>query len=171
MVFYNKICYNINKQIVFMPDNKFELGSVPEQVPVKKESSSVEKIENKTEQSATENSSVENISIDLPQNNQLNPTINTSELELKKVENILSANMESIFLSMDSATQLVFKQKGEETARKIYVLVQSGKAQVKKIVALIFEWLRIIPKVNKHYLQQEAKIKAEEILNMYQNKK
>lgn len=154
-----------------MPDNKFELGSIPERKVPEQESQSIEKIENTPEQATAENTSAEFINIDLPQNTQTTSVVHNSEIELKKVENILSANMESIFLSMDSATQLVFKQKGEETARKIYLLLQSGKAQMKKIVVLIFQWLRIIPKVNKHYLQQEAKIKAEEILNMYQNTK
>jgi hypothetical protein len=90
--------------------------------------------------------------------------------ELKKVEEILSKDMEKVFLSLDSGTQIKFKQKGEETARKITELLKTGKAKLKKIVSLIVEWLRIIPQVNKYFLEQEAKIKADEIFALIKNK-
>ncbi len=90
--------------------------------------------------------------------------------ELKKVEEILSKDMEKVFLSLDSATQIKFKQKGEETALKINELLKTGKAKLKKILSLIVEWLRIIPQVNKYFLEQEAKIKADEIFALTKNK-
>jgi len=90
--------------------------------------------------------------------------------ELKKVEEILSKDMEKVFLSLDSATQIKFKQKGEETARKITELLKNGKAKLKKILNLIVEWLRVIPQVNKYFLEQEAKIKADEIFALTKNK-
>ncbi|MCB9802668.1 hypothetical protein H6761_01440 [Candidatus Nomurabacteria bacterium] len=152
-----------------MPENKFELDL--KQEPVSLEKDSGQKLESKEttpEQSSQEKQEREPINIDLPQVKSVSQNANfDADLELKKVESILSENMESAFLSMDSATQLVFKQKGEETAKKIFVLLKSGKAKMKKIIDLIFQWLRIIPKVNKHFLQQEAKIKADAILNMY----
>ncbi|KKP89166.1 MAG: hypothetical protein UR94_C0042G0002 [Parcubacteria group bacterium GW2011_GWA2_36_10] len=90
--------------------------------------------------------------------------------ELKKVEEILSKDMEKVFLSLDSATQIKFKQAGEETAKKITELLKTGKAKLKKILSLIVEWLRIIPQVNKYFLEQEAKIKADEIFALTKNK-
>lgn len=90
--------------------------------------------------------------------------------ELKKVEEILAKDMEKVFLSLDSVTQIKFKQKGEETARKISDLLKTGKAKLKKILDLIVEWLRIIPQVNKYFLEQEAKIKADEIFALTKNK-
>lgn len=90
--------------------------------------------------------------------------------ELKKVEEILSKDMEKVFLSLDTLTQIKFKQKGEETARKISDLLKTGKAKLKNILSLIVEWLRIIPQVNKYFLEQEAKIKADEIFALTKNK-
>ncbi len=89
---------------------------------------------------------------------------------LKKVENILSKNMDNVFLSMDAATQQQFKIKGEETAQKIVILLNKTKIRIREVLSLIISWLRIIPHVNRFYLEQEAKIKADEIIKMHQNK-
>lgn len=89
---------------------------------------------------------------------------------LQKVENILSHNMDRVFLSMDAATQQQFKAKGEATARQIVGLLSKTKIKLKELVSVIMSWLRIIPHVNKFYLEQEAKIKADEIIKMHQAK-
>ncbi len=158
-----------------MEENKFELPQVAEQTPVanKVESSQFTQAENAREQTVRENISQNEVAnFNLPQNNSAAPTpVRSADIELKKVENILAKNMENVFLSLDSQTQLIFKQKGEETARKIAILFQTGKAKVKKVLDLILDWLRIIPRVNKHFLQQEAKIKTDEIMGLYQKNK
>lgn len=83
------------------------------------------------------------------------------------VESILSKDLDNVFLSMDAGTQQEFKKKGEETTKAIVVLLQSTKVKVKKIINLIISWLRIIPGINKYYIEQEAKIRAEEIIIKY----
>jgi len=85
----------------------------------------------------------------------------------KDVEGILSKDLDNVFLSMDAGTQQEFKNKGEETTKAIVVLLESTKTKVKKIINLIVNWLRIIPGVNKYYIEKEAKIKAEEIMIKY----
>ena len=92
------------------------------------------------------------------------------QTQLKQVESILSAGLDNIFLTMDSATQVRFKAKGEETTQQINNLINSGKIKLKKVIELIIEWLRIIPKVNTYFLEQEAKIKADAIIQMYGKK-
>lgn len=82
------------------------------------------------------------------------------------VEKILSAGLGSTYQALDPATQAKFKQVGEETAGKIIVLLQATKVQVKKIIDLIVNWLRIIPRVNDYFLEQEAKIKADRLLRL-----
>lgn len=94
-----------------------------------------------------------------------------NQVVLAKVEAVLATGLDSIFLSMDVQQQQKFKVKGEETARKISSLLNSAKATVGKIVDLIIEWLRLIPNVNRHFLEQEAKIKADEIMELYSGKK
>ncbi|MBT4849816.1 hypothetical protein HON36_03110 [Candidatus Parcubacteria bacterium] len=87
--------------------------------------------------------------------------------EVKNIESVLSQDMENAFLTMDAATQAQFKIKGEETSQKIAILMRQTGVKVKQVIILIFDWLKIIPRVNKFYIEQEAKIKAEAILKMY----
>ena len=95
------------------------------------------------------------------------PVISTQAKVEKDIEGILAKGLDNVFLSMDAGTQQEFKKKGEETSQAIVVLLQKAKLKVKKIINLIVSWLKIIPKVNKYYIEQEAKIKTEEILLKY----
>lgn len=94
----------------------------------------------------------------------------TSEIVHARVENILAKDMDKVFLSLDAGTQRAFKIKGEKTSKKITSLLMQTKVKAKEITMLILEWLRIIPKINKHYLEQEAKIKTDDILKINQQK-
>lgn len=82
----------------------------------------------------------------------------------KQIEEILSEDLTDLFLNMSPEQQEEFRAKGEETASKIRVLLSSAKVGVKKILALITDWLKLIPGVNKFFLEQEAKIKTDKIL-------
>ena len=82
------------------------------------------------------------------------------------VEAILEDNLEDLYFSLDVGAQDKFKKKGEETTVKIMQLITSAKATFKKIFKLIFKWLKIIPGVNRYFLEQEAKIKADRIMEI-----
>ena len=98
----------------------------------------------------------------------VSPPIISSQTKVEKdIEGILAKGLDNVFLSMDASTQQEFKKKGEKTSQAIVVLLQKTKLKVKKIINLIVSWLKIIPKVNKYYIEQEAKIKTEEILLKY----
>jgi len=88
----------------------------------------------------------------------------------KKIEKVLAEDLDEIYLSMAPDKQMEFKRVGEETANKINDLLDKTKVKVKKIIGLIKKWLSIIPGVNKFFLEQEAKIKADEIINIKENK-
>lgn len=89
---------------------------------------------------------------------------------LIEIEKILSENLDELYLSLEPTNKLIFKQKGEETASKIELLIKEVKINVKKILNLIKEWLlmlvKMIPGVNKFFLIQEAKIKTDKILKL-----
>lgn len=85
----------------------------------------------------------------------------------EKIEDILEEDLVELFQQLDSEQQRLFKEKGEETANKIVQLIASAKATARKIASLIIEWLKIIPGVNKFFLEQEAKIKADKILALH----
>lgn len=82
------------------------------------------------------------------------------------VENILSEGLEETYRRLDPATQARFKQTGETTAGAIAGLLSEARIQVRKILDLLIGWLRIIPGVNQHFLEQEAKIKADKLMRL-----
>ena len=59
-----------------------------------------------------------------------------------------------------------FKLKGEEVARNIEQVVAAGKSKAKQILHWIKDWLKLIPGVNRFFLEQEAKIKTDKIIGM-----
>ncbi|MDP3964654.1 MAG: hypothetical protein Q8Q20_03300 [bacterium] len=82
----------------------------------------------------------------------------------KEVENILEEDLREIYAELDPATRQKFKQEGEKTAGTIAILLQATKVKVKKVLSLIKKWLKIIPGLNKHFIEQEAKIKTDKVL-------
>lgn len=84
----------------------------------------------------------------------------------KKIESVLEEDVTDAFLKMSPKEQKAFKQAGEETTSKIRVLVQKTKINARKILDLIKRWLKMIPGVNKFFLEQEAKIKTDKILRL-----
>lgn len=82
----------------------------------------------------------------------------------QEIESILSEDLTDLFLKMTPEQQEEFQAKGEETASKIRIILSSAKVGMKKILVLISEWLKLIPGVNKFFLEQEAKIKTDKIL-------
>ncbi len=90
---------------------------------------------------------------------------------VEKIEKILEEDLEQVYLLMTPEQQKIFKDKGEETASKIRILVQRVKIRVKEILSIIREWLATIPGVNKFFIEQEAKIKTDKILEMAETEK
>ena len=87
-----------------------------------------------------------------------------AEIRYHQIESILEEDLADLFFRLDPQTQLEFKMEGEKTTQGISKLLSQAKIKVKKIVDLIRHWLRIIPGINKHFLEQETKIKADKIL-------
>jgi len=81
-----------------------------------------------------------------------------------RVENILADGLFPLYQSMSLADQAVFKLKGEETTREIQELLAKPKVSVGKIIDLIRDWLKLIPGVNRFFIEQESKIKADRLV-------
>ncbi len=88
----------------------------------------------------------------------------------KKIEDILADGLDDIYLSMPPAKQQEFKIVGERTAKEINKLLETTRVKVKQIIELIKKWLSIIPGVNKFFLEQEAKIKSDKIMELSRKK-
>ena len=94
------------------------------------------------------------------------PPVAPEKIQLKDIERILSEDLEEIYWQLPPDKQQEFRRAGEETARKIKKLLESAKIKVKKIARLVWDWLKIIPGVNKFFLEKESKIKTDEILKL-----
>lgn len=90
--------------------------------------------------------------------------------EQAMIETILSEGLEDLYKQLPPNRQQEFKIKGEETASQIEKLLGSAKVQMNKIIDLIKGWLSMIPGVNKYFLAQESKIKADRLIE-YKNEK
>ncbi len=86
-----------------------------------------------------------------------------------KIEKILETGLADEYAKLSPIAKQEFKIKGEETTAQIRELLLATHVKVKKIFYLIIEWLKILPGVNKFFLEQEAKIKTDLILEL--NKK
>jgi len=84
----------------------------------------------------------------------------------QEIDNILAEGLHEIFLSLAPEKQQEFKRKGEETVAKINTLLSQTKVKINQIINLIRQWLRVVPGINKFFLEQETKIKADKILKI-----
>ena len=94
------------------------------------------------------------------------PPIAKTGAPLKDIERVLSEDLEEIYFQLPPDKQQEFKKRGEETARRIKELLEQTKVKVKKIAHLIWDWLKMIPGVNKFFLEKESKIKTDEVLKL-----
>ncbi len=83
-----------------------------------------------------------------------------------RVEKIMEEGLGDAYREMTTVQKQEFKIKGEETAWKIRELFKKTHIKVKEVFKLLVEWLRILPGVNKFFIEQEAKIKADKILTL-----
>ena len=127
---------------------------------IEKESSAVDK-------SGEEQKSLEKSGEALRKAKSISPVAVSSEEERQReIDQILSDGLEDIFMNMNSAEKKKFRDEGEKTVLMISELLKEAKVKVSKIVELIKRWLKIIPGVNRYFLEQEAKIKADKIVKL-----
>lgn len=89
----------------------------------------------------------------------------------EEIEDIFEEDLKELYLAMPKDRQKQFRLKGEETLILVRGLVSAAHVNVKKIFQLICEWLKLIPGVNRYFLEQEAKIKADKILIVSEEEK
>lgn len=103
----------------------------------------------------------------LPQQPQPAVTLNPAAQLHQSVERVLEDNLQDVFQSLPPAKQTHFRQVGEVTTNKITAMLLTARVAVHSILKLIRNWLKIIPGVNRYYLEQEAKIKSDRIMDIY----
>ncbi|MFH1233074.1 MAG: hypothetical protein V1649_00255 [Patescibacteria group bacterium] len=95
---------------------------------------------------------------------------NKSKHRQKQVEKVLESGLEKIYSELPDDKKKEFKIVGEQIAVKISLLLNKTKIKIKDIINLIKKWLSLIPGVNKYFIEQEAKIKADEIVKIKNSK-
>lgn len=86
----------------------------------------------------------------------------------KDIENILSEDLGDLYRTMTPEQQKKFRTRGEEIAAKVTQLVLTAKARFRDIWSLVRAWLGMIPGVNKLFLEQESKIKTDQLIKYAQ---
>ncbi|MDA1038515.1 MAG: hypothetical protein O2877_02385, partial [bacterium] len=81
----------------------------------------------------------------------------------QQVEEILEEDLAEAYKNLPKNKKQEFKRKGEEAAMNIQTMIASAKFSAKKALHMIRKWLLIIPGINKFFLEQEAKIKADKL--------
>lgn len=150
-----------------------ENARVNEQVAVESGKLPVEQFKDGNAQFAEKISSVnhegvaskEQKSSDLPHGTAVQSSPANAEQE-RQVENIMSEGLEKLFVSLTIEEQEKFRTEGEATAKKINVLLNESRVQIVKIFNLIKNWLSMLPGVNRYFLEQETKIKVDEIIQL-----
>jgi type IV secretory pathway VirB10-like protein len=95
------------------------------------------------------------------------PAVQVQKSEARKeIEDLLSDGLTEIYKTMTPQQQEVFRQKGDEAATSIEQMVGTFRASARKVVDVIRGWLSTIPGVNKFFLEQESKLKTDEIMKL-----
>ncbi len=146
-----------------------QIAETAEQAPVKVEIAPEQSVEKPTPEQAAEQAPV---SAAPTQTAPAQPTAvsQPKSEDLIQIETILAEGLADLYKELPDNRKPEFKQKGEETAREVEGLLHAAKVKMHKVVRVIVEWLKMIPGVNKFFLEQESKIKADRLLE-YKNQK
>lgn len=93
------------------------------------------------------------------------PTLDRDE-EVVMIENILSENIADLYRQLSADKQRAFRKRGEEVALKIKGLLKQTRVRAHELLRLIKEWLKMLPGISYYFLEQEAKIKTDKVLQM-----
>lgn len=83
-----------------------------------------------------------------------------------EVEKILEYGLGDYIPDMPEEARERFLKKGGEVAAQVSTMVHTLNVQVNLVVTLIKEWLLTIPGVNRYYIEQESKIKTDQIVEL-----
>ena len=142
----------------FMCAEQFE-----KKVPVDKK---IEAMPRMAEVAAEENNILENQPVSTSAVYEPQNLPQEKDEELLIIENILSEDIYDIYAQLSAIKQQAFKKKGEETAVKIKNILKQTSVKIHEVFELIKEWLKTLPKISIYFLEQEAKIKTDKVLQL-----
>jgi len=134
----------------------------------KQEGKQIEQGANEQEKKQAQSSTGTTIpKVAIPSTKQALPQSESQKSEtLEKIEDIMEEDLETMYATLPEERKQLFRDKGEETAKEIEGLMYKVKVKSKKIFKLMFSWMKIIPGVSKYFLEQEAKLKTDELMHL-----
>lgn len=87
--------------------------------------------------------------------------------ERKEIEEILAEDLEEVYISLPASARAKFRVEGEKAAAKIEILLKHTKLAIMEVIKVIREWLLVLPGVNRFFVEQEAKIKADKLIHLH----
>ena len=149
---------------------KIEIAGTPEQVSAvqpEAEISPEQAAEQRVEQAAQKAEDIQPAERPVaPIARRTEPAKTAQQIRDEQIDAILSDGLTDIYLSLPPKKQAEFRAGGEEAVKKIGGLLGQTKVKIKQIVDIIKRWLTVIPGINKFFLEQEAKIKADKIIKL-----
>lgn len=83
--------------------------------------------------------------------------------QVQKIEDILADGLGDYYTKLDPKDKEIFKQSGEQAAKEVNTLLQKAIIKIEEIVDIIKRWLGTVPGLNKFFIEQSAKIKADKV--------
>lgn len=99
------------------------------------------------------------------------PPVRVKDETTQAIEKILEQDLGDVYVKLDPATKEKFRVQGDILVSRIWNMMQTLKLKTRQVLKWIREWLRIIPGVNKYFLEQEAKIKTDKIAALAEEEK
>jgi len=88
----------------------------------------------------------------------------------KEIEEILAEDLEEVYASLPAQARVKFRIEGEKAAAKVELLLKHAKLALVELIKVIREWLLVLPGVNRFFVEQEAKIKADKLIVLHKGK-
>lgn len=98
------------------------------------------------------------------------PAVRRPDPLTEEVEAVLSEDLGDLYVQLPPAARQRFKDEGERAASRVALLLQQVRVKAQEVLTLIRDWLRLIPGVNRYFLEQEAKIKTDRIMALAKRK-
>ena len=83
-----------------------------------------------------------------------------------KVERILEQNLWDLYFALPQGSREKFKAEGEKAAATLRAAIEGKKVKPNQVLGAVHKWLKTIPRVNPYFLEQEAKIKTDQVMDL-----
>ncbi len=99
-----------------------------------------------------------------PQPSVPQPVFTPKSQMRREIESVLEEDLDFLYTSLSPKQRQQFRIEGERTAAKIEIALRRAVVKLIEIITLVRKWLKLLPGVDRFFIEQEAKIKAERVL-------